>query len=242
MINFNKKLGVTVGLAFIIMLFGTTQIVKASSGLKVDVFIHNAGCVINRVADITLSTSQDFTEFKSVTIPATDTVTHFQFGSGEVAVGDGIFANVDAGGIHGSGSTNNGPEKQPERIDLNLNCGSGNGRPDEARPFEPETSQPHPGGATDWNNMCDTLDPVLIPSCDQLVFADGTLTYDGERAKGCISNGIVLAGGGVLLQLPTPMIASILKALSTPTGCGGIVDWSSIDQVSNLGGVLQFFP
>jgi hypothetical protein len=242
MINFNKKkLGVTVALACIIMLFGTTQMVKASSGLKVDVFIHNAGCVINRVADITLSTSQDFTDFKSVTIPATDTVIHFQFDSGEVAVGDGIFANVDVSGLHGSGSTTNGPEQQPERIDVNVNCGRGGGGPDEARPFEPESSQLR-RGETDWNNICNTLDPVLIQSCDQLVFADGTLTEDGERAKGCISNGIVLAGGGVLLQLPTPMIASILKALSTPTGCGGIVDWSSIDQVSNLGGVLQFFP
>jgi hypothetical protein len=235
MINFSKKLGVTVGLAFIIMLFGTTQLVKASSGLKVDVFIHNAGCVINHVADITLSTSRDFTEFKSVTIPAAETVTHFQFAEGEVAVGDGIFANIEVGGLHGSGSTTNGPEKQPERIDVNLNCGSG-GR----GPFGPETFQPR-RGATDWNNICNTLDPVLIPSCNQLVFADGTLTEEGERAKGCISNGIILAGGGVLLQLPTSVIASILKALSTPTGCGGIVDWSSVDQVSNLGGVLQFF-
>ena len=55
------KLGVTVGHAFIVMLVGTTQPLKASSGLKVDVFIHNASCAINRVADITLSTSQDFT-------------------------------------------------------------------------------------------------------------------------------------------------------------------------------------
>jgi hypothetical protein len=128
MINFSKKLGVTVGIAFIIMLFGTTQLVKASSGLKVDVFIHNAGCVINHVADITLSTSQDFTEFKSVTIPVAETFTHFQFGSGEVAVGDSIFANVDINGRHvGDGSVTNGPEKQPERLDVTLNCGSSGG-------------------------------------------------------------------------------------------------------------------
>lgn len=233
------KLGVTLGLV-IIMLVGTTQLVNASSGLNVDVFIHKAGCVINRVADIALSTSQDFTEFKSVIIPAAETVTHFQFAEGEVAVGDGIFANIDVGGLRGSGSTTNRPEKQPERLDVNLNCGSGGRGPDEARPFEPETSQPR-RGETDWNNICNTLDPVLIPSCDQLVYTDGTLTDEGERAKGCISNGIVLAGGGALLQLPTPVIASLLKALSTPTGCGGIVDWSSIDQVSNLGGILQFF-
>ena len=102
MINFSKKLGITFSLAFIVILVGTTQFIRASSGLKVDVFIHNAGCAINRVADITLSTSQDFTEFKSVTIPATETFTHFQFAEGEVAVGDGIFANVDVGGLHGA--------------------------------------------------------------------------------------------------------------------------------------------
>jgi hypothetical protein len=45
-----------------------------------------------------------------VTIPAAETVTHFQFAEDEVAVGDGIFANVDVGGLHGSGSTTNGPE------------------------------------------------------------------------------------------------------------------------------------
>jgi hypothetical protein len=236
----SKKLGVTVGLAFVIVLFGMTQLVNASSGLKVDVFIHSAGCVINQVADITLSTSQDFTEFKSVVLTSANTVTHFQFAQGEVAVGDGIFANVNVGVLHGSGSTTNGPEKQPERLDVNLNCGSGGRGPDEARPFEPETFQPR-RGATDWNNICNTLDPVLIPSCNQLVFADGTLTEEGVRAKGCISNGIILAGGGGLLQLPTPVIVAALKALSTPTGCGGIVDWDFIDQVSNLGGVLQFF-
>jgi hypothetical protein len=92
MIDFNKKLGVTVGLAFIIVLFSTAQLVKASSGLKVDVFIHNAGCVINRVADITLSTSQDFTELRSVVLVAADTVTHFQFEPDEVPVGDSKFA------------------------------------------------------------------------------------------------------------------------------------------------------
>ena len=59
-----------------------------------------------------------------MTIPATETFTHFQFAEGEVAVGDGIFANVDVGGLHGSGNTPNGPEKQPERIDVTLNCGN----------------------------------------------------------------------------------------------------------------------
>ena len=62
-----------------------------------------------------------------MTVPATETVTHFQFAESEIAVGDRIFANVNVGGLHGSGSTTNGPEKQPERIDVTLNCGSDGG-------------------------------------------------------------------------------------------------------------------
>jgi hypothetical protein len=126
MINFGKKIGVSIGLAFIIILVGTTQLVKASSGLKVDVFIHNADCVINRVADITLSTSQDFTEFKAVTVPASDFFVNFQFGEGEVRVGDQIVANVNIAGLHAQGDTFNSADKKPERIDTFLNCGTDN--------------------------------------------------------------------------------------------------------------------
>jgi hypothetical protein len=115
MINFSKKLGVRVGLAFVIALFGTTQLASASSGLKVDVFVRDADCVIGQTADITLATSRDFTEFKSVIFIAPDTVSHFQFGNGEVAVGDSVFANVNINGHHvGEGSTVNRPQKAPE--------------------------------------------------------------------------------------------------------------------------------
>ncbi len=125
MINFSKKLGVTSGLAFIVILLVTTQLVKASSGLKVNVFINDAECIIGQTADITLSTTQDFTEFKSVVLPTANSVVNFQFGEDEVPVGDSVFANVaQHGEIIGHGSTVNGPEKAPERIDVNLNCGN----------------------------------------------------------------------------------------------------------------------
>jgi hypothetical protein len=121
-IYFSKRLGVTSGLAFIVILLSTTQLVKASSGLKVDVFVNDAECVIGQTADITLSTTQDF---KSVVLPASNGVVNFQFGEDEVPVGDSVFANVaQHGEIIGHGSIVNGREIAPERIDVNLNCGN----------------------------------------------------------------------------------------------------------------------
>jgi hypothetical protein len=93
----------------------------------------------------------------------------------------------------------------------------------------------------DWNEVCNTLQPVLLQSSSELVDSDGTFTQDGERAFGCIRNGVLLTGGGIGLQVPIPIITAALRVLETSTGCDGIVDWSSIDQVSNLGGILQFF-
>jgi hypothetical protein len=97
------------------MLFSTTQLVSASSGLKVDVFVRDADCVIGQTADITLATNRDFTELKSVIFIAPDTVSQFQYGKGEVAVGDSVFANVNINGQHvGEGTTVNGPHKTPD--------------------------------------------------------------------------------------------------------------------------------
>lgn len=78
-------------------------------------------------------------------------------------------------------------------------------------------------GGMDWNNVCNTLQPILFQSCNELVNSDGTFTQDGERAYGCIRNGILLAGRGLAFQLPPPIITAALKALETPTGCGAVV-------------------
>jgi hypothetical protein len=123
MINKNQQImaGV-VGVALIALMMNAHPVQASGSGLKVNVFIHSTGCVIGQTADITLSTSRDFTEFKSVVIQAANTVTHFQFAPGEVPNGDSVSANVDVGGFHGFGSVANGPQKAPERIDVDLNC------------------------------------------------------------------------------------------------------------------------
>jgi hypothetical protein len=139
----------------------------------------------------------------------------------------------------------NQPEKGPAFHTENFNRGYNDGfdacsSRGSDEPSNGESFQPRCGG-TNWNDICTTLQPVLFQSCSELVNSDGTFTEDGERAYGCVKNGVLLAGGGMALQLPLPVITAALRALETPTGCGGIVDWSSIDQVSNLGGILQFF-
>jgi hypothetical protein len=50
----------------------------------------------------------------------------------------------------------------------------------------------------DWIKTCNDLQAALVSSCDVLVNPDNTLTTEGERAVGCIRNGLALAGGGDL--------------------------------------------
>jgi hypothetical protein len=58
-----------------------------------------------------------------------------------------------------------------------------------------------------------------------VVYPFFTLTTEGERAVGCIRNGIALAGGRtLLLSLPLPLVVATLQILEEPTGCGGIVE------------------
>jgi hypothetical protein len=109
--------------------------------------------------------------------------------------------------------------------------------PPSLQPPQPSPSYPN----YNWIQICSSLDPVLVSSCNQLVNRDNTLTYDGQRAYVCIRNGILLAGGSALLNLPLPVIIATLRALSTMTGCGGIVDWGPIDDVRNLLNIIGIF-
>lgn len=79
------------------------------------------------------------------------------------------------------------------------------------------------------------------PHLSGLVYPDNTLTGEGERAKGCIQNGIALAGGGTLLALPLPLVIGALKLLSEPTGCGGIVEWDYADSVGGSKEIIGIF-
>lgn len=91
----------------------------------------------------------------------------------------------------------------------------------------------------DWIQLCQQADAIIIPPCSSLVFPNNVLTTEGERAWGCIRNGILLAGGGLVINLPRDVIIPILKSLSEPTGCGGIVDWDYIGSVGDLRGMVD---
>jgi hypothetical protein len=99
---------------------------------------------------------------------------------------------------------------------------------------------PGPVGGINWMEMCQRLDPIIIPSCSTLVYSNNVLTVEGERVKGCIQNGLGLAGGGTyLLNHPLPVTIGLLRVLSDPTGCGSIIEWNFIGSVGDLRGIID---
>ena len=85
-----------------------------------------------------------------------------------------------------------------------------------------------------WMGTCNTLRSLLLQSCSELVNPDGTLSPQGDRAVGCIRNGLIIALGGISQNLPLPVIIGGLKILQNPTGCGNIVNWDQILSIAQL--------
>lgn len=56
----------------------------------------------------------------------------------------------------------------------------------------------------DWMSICNTVSVALVQPCNVYVNQDGTFTQEGERAFGCIRNGVLMAGGALALGVPTP--------------------------------------
>jgi hypothetical protein len=98
------------------------------------------------------------------------------------------------------------------------------------QPYRPQPYQLPLQPSLSCRQICSLLTPIPVSPCYQLVNPDNSLTYEGERAVGCIRNGIILAGGAAyLLNLPLPLIIAALRALLTITGCDGIINWDLID-------------
>jgi hypothetical protein len=95
---------------------------QASSGLRVFVYVHNAGEYIGKEASVTVNTSQDYDKYKEVIVPQADFYVEFQYDEGVVAVGDEIAgcANIYGTNVDGCASTWNSEDKKPERIDIYL--------------------------------------------------------------------------------------------------------------------------
>jgi len=102
-------------------------------------------------------------------------------------------------------------------------------------------------GNWNWIYICRQLDPILIPSCSNLVSPNNVLTSEGKRAMVCIQNGITRAGGSTfLLELSDFAIVEILKYLSEPKGCIGIIEWkyiewAYIDSANGLKEIISVF-
>jgi hypothetical protein len=95
-----------------------------------------------------------------------------------------------------------------------------------------------------WLGTCQTIQNYLVSTCGTYVNSDGSLTVEGERAKGCITNGGILAGGSWLLSngvLPAGTIVDGLRIAASVTGCDGIVDFVALKQATNLLDILSLF-
>jgi len=90
------------------------------------------------------------------------------------------------------------------------------------------TAQAQTSSGIDWNSACNTVSAALMQPCSVYVNEDGTLTPEGERAFGCIRNGVLMAGGAIALGVPTPIIIGGLRTLASQTGCDNIVNWDLV--------------
>jgi hypothetical protein len=106
--------------------------------------------------------------------------------------------------------------------------------------IESHAAQAQTTSGIDWNSVCNTVAAALVSPCSAYVNQDGTFTTEGERAFGCIRNGVLMAGGAMALGLPTPLIIGGLRTLADQTGCGNIVNWNlvSLGDLKSLQNLL----
>ena len=67
----------------------------------------------------------------------------------------------------------------------------------------------------------------------------GPLTYEGERALGCIRNGALITIGAGILGVPWSIIPKGLDLLEEPTECDGIIKMDMLSQIGGLSGLLN---
>ena len=102
-------------------------------------------------------------------------------------------------------------------------------------------AQEEQSSGPDWNSICNQVQSLLVQSCADLVYPDGTLTQAGQTAVGCIRNGVVLGLGGLAIGIPLYLIIGGLEALSRPTGCDHIVNWgaANLDMLNFLKNLIR---
>ncbi len=105
---------------------------------------------------------------------------------------------------------------------------------------EGHAAQAQTTSGIDWMSICNTVSGALMQPCSAYVNSDETLSTEGERAFGCIRNGVLMAGGAMTLGVPTPIIIGGLRTLADQTGCGNIVNWNlvSLGDLKSLQNLL----
>jgi hypothetical protein len=116
--------------------------------------------------------------------------------------------------------------------------------------YQPATVDALPRGNYNWIVICYHLDPILIPSCDNLVSADNVLSSEGRRAIACIQDGVTRVGGSEYLSelAPYAIIQMLKLYASEPPRCVGIVKWANADSIDidgengdRLKGIISIF-
>jgi hypothetical protein len=90
-----------------------------------------------------------------------------------------------------------------------------------------------------WTTLCGAEQRYLVESCNSLINPDGSLTGNGDRAVGCITNGAILTVLASQFNLPLDTIKSLLGGLAGPTGCSGIVNLDQIQTSPDLQRLVQ---
>ncbi len=93
----------------------------------------------------------------------------------------------------------------------------------------------------DWNQICNSVEFALYNSCDEYVSSSGQLTYEGERAMGCIRNGLLIGGTAAGFSVPLEIIVPGLDMLAGMTGCDGIVKLDLLSTIGNPSHLLDMF-
>jgi hypothetical protein len=116
-----SKLTITLGVALVLVV-GLVAQAKASSGLRVFVYVHNAVSAIGKEAIITVNTPQDFDQMQIMTVHQANFYVEFEYGPGKVGVGDEIVGCVHIYGesLERCGSTYNSKENIEETVTINL--------------------------------------------------------------------------------------------------------------------------
>jgi hypothetical protein len=106
--------------------------------------------------------------------------------------------------------------------------------------IESHAAQAQTTSGIDWTSICNTVSVALVQPCSAYVNQDGTFPPEGERAFGCIRNGVLMAGGAMALGVPTPIIIGGLRMLADQTGCSNIVNWNlvSLGDLKSLQNLL----